>query len=181
MLCNKKILQGVNDVFDFYDKLESGHEKRVEMEGKSTQDAIMTILMVPEIQKQILPNEDIFKRYEEALITSGRAAKSIILKHHPKYRYMNNYNPEWIFAWNGNMDLQVCLDFFQIISYITDYYSKDDSGTIEYLKKATKEMVDKNMPQQLRQMANTFLSYRRMGEAETVIELLQICIYPNQI
>ena len=29
-------------------------------------------------------------------------------------------------------------------------------------------MTDKNMPQQLRQMANTFLSHRRMGEAEAV-------------
>ena len=81
---------------------------------------------------------------------------------------MNNYNPEWIFAWNANMDLQVCLDFFQVVSYITDYYSKDDSGTIEYLKKAKKQMIDKNMPQQLRQMANTFLSHRRLGEAEAI-------------
>ena len=69
------------------------------------------------------------------MITSGKSASSIILKQHPKDRYMNNYNPQWIFAWNGNMDLQVCLDFFQIISYITDYYSEDDTGTIEYLKR----------------------------------------------
>ena len=64
------------------------------------------------------------------------------------------------------MDLQVCLDFFQIISYITDDYSKDDSGTIEYLKKAKKDMMGINMVQQLKQMANVFLSHRRMGEAE---------------
>ena len=168
MLSNKNILKGVGVVLEAYDKLEPGHQKLVEMEGKSIDEAIAGILMNSEIQKHILPNEDIFQRYEEALITSGRSAKSIILKRHPKDRYMNNYNPEWIFAWNGNMDLQVCLDFFQVISYITDYYSKDDSGTIEYLKKAKKEMVDKNMSQQLRQMANTFLSHRRMGEAEAV-------------
>ena len=168
MISNNKILQCVREVLEAYDKLEPGDKKLVEMEGKATHDAIMSILMIPDIQKHILSNEDIFERYEEALITSGKSAKSIITKRHPKDRYMNNYNPEWIFAWNGNMDLQVCLDFFQIISYITDYYSKDDTGTIEYLKKAKKEMTDKNMPQQLRQMANTFLSHRQMGEAEAV-------------
>ena len=51
---------------------------------------------------------------------------------------MNNYNPEWMLAWTDNMHLQVCLDFFQIISYITGYYSKDDTGAIEYLKKLKK-------------------------------------------
>ena len=112
MLCNNKILQCVREVLEAYDKLQPGDEKLVEMEGKSTHDAIMSILMIPQIQKNILTNEDIFQRYEEALITSGRAAKTIILKRHPKDRYMNNYNPEWILVWNGNMDLQLCLDFF---------------------------------------------------------------------
>ena len=86
------------------------------------------------MESHILPEEDSLSRYEEALATFGKGAKTVILKRHPKDRYMNNYNPEWMFAWNANMDLQPCLDFFQVISYITDYYSKDDSGTIEYLK-----------------------------------------------
>ena len=25
---------------------------------------------------------------------------------------VNTYNPEWLSAWNGNMDIQMCLDFF---------------------------------------------------------------------
>ena len=53
---------------------------------------------------------------------------------------MNNYNPEWIFCWNANTDLQITIDFFQIISYITDYVSKSDDDTILYLKEA-KNMV----------------------------------------
>ena len=124
--------------------------------------------MSPDIQKEFLPNEDIFLRYEEALITSCKSAKTIILKRHPKDRYVNNYNPEWIICWNANMDIQICLDFYQVVSYITDYYSKDDSGTIKYLRKAKKEMLGRNMTQQLRQMSNTFLSHRKIGEAEAV-------------
>ena len=30
-----------------------------------------------------------------------------------------NPNTEWLKAWDGNMDLQICLDFFAIITYIT--------------------------------------------------------------
>ena len=60
MRCNNKILQCVREVLEAYDKLESGDEKLVEMEGKSTHDAIMSILMIPKIQKNILTNEDIF-------------------------------------------------------------------------------------------------------------------------
>ena len=39
--------------------------------------------------------------------------------------YINSYNKEWLRAWNGNLDIQVCMDFFQIITYITEYFLKD--------------------------------------------------------
>ena len=78
--------------------------------------------MHPDIQKHVDPSEDILERYQKALVTSGLKTKSIILKRHPNERYVNNYNPEWLFAWNGNMDLQICLDFFEIVTYITEYY-----------------------------------------------------------
>ena len=41
--------------------------------------------------------------------------------------YINSYNKEWIRAWNGNLDLQICMDFFQVITYITEYYQKFSS------------------------------------------------------
>ena len=77
------------------------------------------------------------------------------------------------------MDLQICLDFFQIVSYITDYYSKDDSGTIEYLKAAKLEMIDMNMQKQFRQMANVFLSHRRMGEAAALYRVTKSMLLSN--
>ena len=82
----------MSEALEFNDELEPRHEKLVEMEGNSIHEAITSILMIPEIQKQILPNDDIFKQYELVFIT--RSAKSIILKLHSKYRYMNNYNDE---------------------------------------------------------------------------------------
>ena len=37
--------------------------------------------------------------------------------------YINGFNPEWLEAWGGNMDLQPCLDYFAVITYITDINS----------------------------------------------------------
>ena len=64
------------------------------MNEKSIHQAIVDILMNPSIQKYILPNEDIFQRYEEAIVTSSDSTKTIVLKRHPKDAYTNNYNPE---------------------------------------------------------------------------------------
>ena len=172
MQTNRAILAKVNERLATYDQMKPDDPSLLEMESKTILEAIMAILMVPDIQKYFSSNEDILERYEEALQTSGNSTKTIILKRHPKERYMNNYNPELIFAWDGNLDIQVCLDFFQIVSYITDYYSKDDSGTIEYLKKARPNMADKPMAKQFREMAGVFLTNRRMGQAETIYRII---------
>ena len=84
MLSNTKILQHVKHALETFDKMKPEDPKLHEMENKNIQQSIIDILMTPEIQKHILPNEDIFSRYEEALATSGRSAKSVILKRHPK-------------------------------------------------------------------------------------------------
>ena len=62
----------------------------------------------------------------------------MVLKRTPQEIYINNYNPEWIKAWNGNIDLQVCLDHFAVITYITDYYMKDESGMQAHLSEVAK-------------------------------------------
>ena len=41
---------------------------------------------------------------------------------------INPYNEEWLRPWNRNMDIQPVLDFFAVITYLTDYYSKDDTA-----------------------------------------------------
>ena len=44
---------------------------------------------------------------------------------------VNPYNPEITMAWNGNTDFQFCFDFYAIITYITEYFTKDDDGVIK--------------------------------------------------
>ena len=76
--------------------------------------------------------------YEQALGTSEKGYK-IIHKRDIDEIYVNNYNKEWLINWNANMDLQLCLDFYAVITYISDYYSKDDSGTLGHINKLSRK------------------------------------------
>ena len=55
--------------------------------------------------------------------------------------FINSYNIEWIRAWNGNMDMSVCLDYFAVITYISDYFSKDDTGLMEVINTVVKQIT----------------------------------------
>ena len=94
MKTNNNILENIKEILASYDGLQEDDSKLKQMENQSLTEALNNLLMTPNIQKYISPNQDIIERYEEALATSGQAAKTIILKRHPKERYMNNYNPE---------------------------------------------------------------------------------------
>ena len=53
---------------------------------------------------------------------------------------VNSYNPEITRAWDGNTDFQICLDFYAIITYITEYYVKDDTGIVKHLRQIRQEI-----------------------------------------
>ena len=73
--------------------------------------------------------------YEEALGVTKRGY-TIMYQRDVAEIYVNTYNPEWIEAWNGNLDIQLCLDYYAVITYISEYYSKDDTGTSKYIQEA---------------------------------------------
>ena len=75
------------------------------------------------------------------------------------------YNPEWISTWNGNLDFQLCLDYFAVITYISDYYCKDDSGTMKMLQEALKQSMNEDLHSRLRKMVSVFITHRQMGES----------------
>ena len=53
---------------------------------------------------------------------------------------VNNYNPEWLVAWNANLDIQPVTDYFAIITYVTDYWAKPDKGITPFLKEAAENL-----------------------------------------
>ena len=109
--------------------------------------------------------------YEEALSISKNGYK-IIHKRDIDECYVNNYNTEWIQSWNANMDLQLCLDYYAVITYISDYYSKDDSGTMGFIKDALKKAENESLQTKLSIVVHQFLTHRQIGESEAFFRIL---------
>ena len=53
-------------------------------------------------------------------------------------------------AWNGNMDIQPCFDYHQIITYITDYYGKLDEGLMELINAVLKECSTETIKERMK-------------------------------
>ena len=120
-----------------------------------------TLSLVDILERAEVDKED----YEEALGVS-MTGTSVILKRTPAEMNINNYNEEWLKAWNGNMDLQVTLDFFAVITYITDYYTKAESRMTKILKEAAKACAGLERKDHQRYMVQAFMDNREMGESE---------------
>ena len=76
--------------------------------------------------------------YEEALSWNTQGY-TIVLERDINEMFINSYNPEWVRAWDGNTDIQPCFDYFSVITYITEYFTKDDSGMIAKLVEMLKD------------------------------------------
>ena len=50
------------------------------------------------------------------------------------------------------MDFQLCLDFFAVITYISDYYSKDDSGSTDIILTVLKQCEGDNLLTKLKKL-----------------------------
>ena len=111
--------------------------------------------------------------YILAIKKSKKHASAVLLQRDVDEIYVNNYNQEWLLNWNANLDLQPVLDFFAVITYVTDYWAKPDEGLTPILKEAAKKL--KSEPEhkkRCQQMANTFMTNRQMGEAEAYYKIL---------
>ena len=86
--------------------------------------------------------------------------------------FINNYNPEWLEAWDSNIDISLVSDFYGAITYVTDYWTKDSTGMTDVLSTAMKQLnKDDEMKKKCHELANTFISHRQIGEAEAYYKL----------
>ena len=156
----KETLKNVRDVMNEEMKNPESWEKLVNSEEE---DPIHKILQMAGTT---------WEEYRKALSISFSGGYKIIHKRTPKDNMVNNFNPEFLYAWNGNSDLQMTPDYYSVISYIANYVSKDDSSTMEHLKEAAKQMGKETLRNKLNIIKNVFLKYRQMGEAEAIYRLL---------
>ena len=155
VLNDKNVLENVMKDYEKEEETKEEHAKFVRKRVKKLCDLAGISL------------EDYFK----ALSISKRGYK-IVQKRDIDELFVNSYNEEWLRAWNGNIDLQICLDFFSVITYITDYYSKDETGTMKIINEALKNNQCKDVKDQMKVISNTFLTSRQMGEAEAVFRMI---------
>lgn len=86
--------------------------------------------------------------------------------------YINQYNPEWLNAWDANIDLQLCLDYFAVLTYITDYYTKDDTGTMKFLTEVARTCTYSNIKDKMKALSQAFLKNRQIGESEAFYRII---------
>ena len=109
--------------------------------------------------------------YMKALERSDSGYK-VVLARDIDELYINNYNVEMIRAWNANMDLQPVLNHFAVITYVTDYLTKAETSVMEILKSVLKDSEATDVKERMKEVANVFLKYRQMGNAEAVYKLI---------
>ena len=112
-----------------------------------------------------------WEEYEESLSISPRGM-DVVLQRDISEMMINNYNPVWMRALNANHDVRLTPDVFGVVTYVTDYYSKDESGLQGVLATAVKAADNDDMKVKMKTVANTFLTHRTMGECEGVYKLI---------
>ena len=164
----RKVIQQVQEVIEDEEamqKIMSQYDKQNETQEEYIQNRekrIRKLCQVADVN---------YEEYIKAISTS-KTGYSVVLQRDLDEVYINPYNTEWLRAWDGNMDIQIVLDYFAVITYVTDYYAKDDSGTMEIIKATLAQTDSKDLKERMRIIANTFLTHRQMGEAEAVYRLL---------
>ena len=104
-------------------------------------------------------------------ISITQKGKTIILKRDFKERFVNNYNIEMIKAWDANMDIQLALDTYAVISYIVNYVNKDESGLTTFMKEALTKVPTNDAKEKLRALKTAYLTHRQIGASEAVYRI----------
>ena len=65
-----------------------------------------------------------YYKYEMAVTQQRRKGSEVLLRRDVDEVFMSNYNPEWMEAWDANHDISPVYDYFGVITYVTDYFTK---------------------------------------------------------
>ena len=156
---------GKDTIEEYKNKNKNKTEKELEECKRLRLEALLK-----EAKIEANSNSERIPIYEEVLAMS-RGGFGIVYKRDISETYVNIYNKEWLTVWDANMDLQLCFDFYAIITYISDYYTKDDSGTLKYIKDVLKDATE-DLKSKLRLVMNAFLTHRQIGESEVYYRIL---------
>ena len=112
-----------------------------------------------------------YDEYHKALSITNNG-KKVVLKRSVNDRNINNYNAFFMKAWNANMDIQVAIDHYSVISYITDYMSKAENDITPQLREALETVKDCNSFKQLNHLKQVFIKHSEMGLAQAIYKII---------
>ena len=165
----QKLIQKVMDVVTNSEKVEEimkSFDKDSEEAGTDHQEK-----RAARIKKVCQEAGVDYETYLKALALSGDGYSYHLARDIDEI-FINPYNVEWLRAWDGNMDLQVTLDFFAVITYVTDYFTKVDSFVLSAMKMAVKDKSCTDVRETMKLLARLYVRLRRIGEAEAWYRLL---------
>ena len=112
-----------------------------------------------------------YEDYKNALRVSEKG-DVVILRRTVKERNVNNYNKCFAKVWNANTDIQFCMDLHAIVTYITDYFSKEDSGLTKLLKQAITEKKGCDDFQRLNYVKKVYFTHRQKNLSEATFKII---------
>ena len=89
------------------------------------------------------------QEYEEALSFTNTGYK-VTVERDLTELFVNSYNIEWMEAWDANMDMQPCFDYHATITYITDYFAKDDTGLMKVINSVLQQDASENTKERMK-------------------------------
>ena len=161
LLESEKAIGKVMKVLEDEDSMEKLWENIKKIKNNTKLQRIMTLCTMAKVD---------FEDYIKALSISNKGY-SVVYERDIDELYSNPYNIEWMEAWNGNLDIQPCLDYFAVSTYISDYYAKSDTAMMTALKTAMNASNATDVKEKMKIVANMFLTHRQIGEAEAVYRL----------
>ena len=171
ILNRENILRKVREVLKDDDKLETIFKKYPEKGETLEDDYYFRSQRIEELLK--VAGDISYEDYVISLKCMKNNGSTVLIRRDIDEIYVNNYNQEWITNWNANMDIQIVLDYFGLITYVTDYWAKADEGLTPILREAAKQLkAEPEQKKRAQEMANTFISHRQMGEAEAYYKIL---------
>ena len=156
----------VVDSKEFQEEISAMSSKNGEMKGVEHNKGIETRIR-DACQRAKVDYDD----YVKAL-SVNRMGYKIVLQRDVDELYVNNYNVEWMRNWDANHDIQVAIEFFAVITYISNYYSKEDTAVTDLVTKAVKETSSTDYKEKMKIAANVFLKSRQIYESEAVYRLI---------
>ena len=68
-------------------------------------------------------NSELLRKYH-ILLSHSMKGFAAVLRRDIDEVWTNSFNHEWLEIWDSNLDVQIALDMYAIVTYITDYYLK---------------------------------------------------------